>query len=441
MNHQPPIENGDSCRLFFEPTAPSHMEFSQTPYYHAQLPNYGNAVTGAHPTQTMAPGGQPSLAIQQRVGSHIVNGPLAVQSGVNGSIPGQSGVHGRLAMQPGVNGAIAVQSGLNGRLPMLSGVNGPLPVQSGRWYPPGLGGGDPSASSRSPPSHQAARPIANTGVKAAKSPGGSKAAGVVSTSPIRELHFKYRVFAHSVIYEIEKANSAKVASNDLSKATKKIISTNDVKWTASLEDYTWEEFTNTFTASLTKTSSIWGVSEFFVKNNETYDEFAAAVRASPDKKVTISISMVDPSKVIKDNDLTKDGDAELELLYAPEKQKVAKAKMHARLAMNPKADMDAVRDGSRVEELAANIIAKYGCNAETMRIKDPKDPHKSIAIHSQGLRSWSCAWVAGAPGVDIDTPPSTREFVSEDKRVYTLAEEAVRQVVAGRQRLRTPSTS
>ncbi|KAI7936164.1 hypothetical protein MJO29_015467 [Puccinia striiformis f. sp. tritici] len=459
---QPPIENGDSCRLFFEPTAPSHMEFSQTPYYHAQLPNYGNAVTGAHPTQTMAPGGQPSLAIQQRVGSHIVNGPLAVQSGVNGSIPGQSGVHGRLAMQPGVNGAIAVQSGLNGRLPMLSGVNGPLPVQSGRWYPPGLGGGDPSASSRSPPSHQAARPIANTGVKAAKSPGGSKAAGVVSTSPIRELHFKYRVFAHSVIYEIEKANSAKVASNDLSKATKKIISTNDVKWTASLEDYTWEEFVPAafnmlgrhrlyldkhlyclfdenelkFQFILFRHTKYGGVSEFFVKNNETYDEFAAAVRASPDKKVTISISMVDPSKVIKDNDLTKDGDAELELLYAPEKQKVAKAKMHARLAMNPKADMDAVRDGSRVEELAANIIAKYGCNAETMRIKDPKDPHKSIAIHSQGLRSWSCAWVAGAPGVDIDTPPSTREFVSEDKRVYTLAEEAVRQ--GGRRAPKTP---
>ncbi|KAH9441092.1 hypothetical protein Pst134EB_029741 [Puccinia striiformis f. sp. tritici] len=189
---QPPIENGDSCRLFFEPTAPSHMEFSQTPYYHAQLPNYGNAVTGAHPTQTMAPGG------------------------VNGSIPGQSGVHGRLAMQPGFNLGAGIHQGWAAVIP--------------------------PASSRSPPSHQAARPIANTGVKAAKSPGGSKAAGVVSTSPIRELHFKYRVFAHSVIYEIEKANSAKVASNDLSKATKKIISTNDVKWTASLEDYTWEEF-------------------------------------------------------------------------------------------------------------------------------------------------------------------------------------------------------
>ncbi|KAH9445434.1 hypothetical protein Pst134EB_023276 [Puccinia striiformis f. sp. tritici] len=179
-----------------------------------------------------------------------------------------------------------------------------------------------------------------------------------------------------------------------------------------------------FQFSLFRHTTYGGMSNFFIKSDDCFQEFAAAARADPSSRLTIAITMKDPRKIIKQNDVLESGNLELELMYAPEKQKVIKAKRQARLAVN--ADLDAVQENSCVEELASNILAKYGCNAETMRIKDPLDPKKSIAIHSQALRAWSCAWVAGAPGVDINTPPHTRQFEPEDIRVYTLAEEAVR---------------
>ncbi|KAH9443018.1 hypothetical protein Pst134EB_027371 [Puccinia striiformis f. sp. tritici] len=181
-----------------------------------------------------------------------------------------------------------------------------------------------------------------------------------------------------------------------------------------------------FQFSLFRHSTYGGMSNFFIKSDDRFQEFAATARADPSSRLTIAITMKDPRKIIKQNDVLESGNLELELMYAPEKQKVIKAKRQARLAVNPKADLDAVHENSRVEELASNILAKYGCNAETMRIKDPLDPKKSIAIHSQALRAWSRAWVAGVPGVDINTPPRTRQFEPEDIRVYTLAEEAVR---------------
>ncbi|KAH9454907.1 hypothetical protein Pst134EA_022397 [Puccinia striiformis f. sp. tritici] len=92
---QPAIKQGDSCRLFFEPTAPPHPVLSQLAYHdprvahqaHAAspapqylnavtgVPHYANAVPGAHPTTTatMTAHPQPNLRIQPQVVSDIGN--------------------------------------------------------------------------------------------------------------------------------------------------------------------------------------------------------------------------------------------------------------------------------------------------------------------------------------------------------------------------------
>ncbi|KAH9445433.1 hypothetical protein Pst134EB_023275 [Puccinia striiformis f. sp. tritici] len=92
---QPAIKQGDSCRLFFEPTAPPHPVLSQLAYHdprvahqaHAAspapqylnavtgVPHYANAVPGAHPTTTatMTAHPQPNLQIQPQVVSDIGN--------------------------------------------------------------------------------------------------------------------------------------------------------------------------------------------------------------------------------------------------------------------------------------------------------------------------------------------------------------------------------
>ncbi|POW06502.1 hypothetical protein PSHT_10320 [Puccinia striiformis] len=354
------------------------------------VPHYANAVPGAHPTTTvtMTAHPQPNLRIQPQVVSLIGN------------------AHGGQ---------------------MLPGFGNQYAGESVRFLPPG----------------SAVRMVAN--------PGGAFAA--LQPAPQNATNGStYSVFVHSTTHEIEKFNSAKAPANDLNKSTLRIFSTDDIGWPASLDHYTWDSFVPAafdmlgktrqylgehlhhlfgegelaFQFSLFRHSTYGGMSNFFIKSDDRFQEFAATARADPSSRLTIAITMKDPRKIIKQNDVLESGNLELELMYAPEKQKVIKAKRQARLAVNPKADLDAVHENSRVEELASNILAKYGCNAETMRIKDPLDPKKSIAIHSQALRAWSRVWVAGVPGVDINTPPRTRQFEPEDIRVYTLAEEAVR---------------
>ncbi|KAI7942693.1 hypothetical protein MJO28_012720 [Puccinia striiformis f. sp. tritici] len=228
----------------------------------------------------------------------------------------------------------------------------------------------------------------------------------------------YSVFVHSTTHEIEKFNSAKAPANDLNKSTLRIFSTGDIGWPASLDNYTWdsslpaafdmlgktrqyldkhlhhffEEGELAFQFSLFRHTTHGGMSNFLIKSDKRFQEFAAAARADPSSRLTIAITMKNPRKIIKQNDVLESGNLELELMYAPEKQKVIKAKGQARLAVNPKADLDAVRENSRVEELASNILAKDGCNAETMRIKDPLDPRIRLPFT---VRHCGCGAVRG----------------------------------------------
>ncbi|KAI7963900.1 hypothetical protein MJO29_004327 [Puccinia striiformis f. sp. tritici] len=186
-------------------------------------------------------------------------------------------------------------------------------------------------------------------------PGGSK-----PSPPRTKLFFKYSVFVHSTTHEIEKFNSAKAPANDLNKSTLRIFSTGDIGWPASLDNYTWdsslpaafdmlgktrqyldkhlhhffEEGELAFQFSLFRHTTHGGMSNFLIKSDERFQEFAAAARADPSSRLTIAITMKNPRKIIKQNDVLESGNLELELMYAPEKQKVIKAKGQACLAVN-----------------------------------------------------------------------------------------------------------
>ncbi|KAI7956907.1 hypothetical protein MJO28_004002 [Puccinia striiformis f. sp. tritici] len=336
----PAIEQGDSCRLFFKPTAPPHPAHAATPapqYSNAVtgVPHYANAVPGAHPTTTatMTAHPQPNLRIQPQVVSDIGNAHAGqLVSGFGNQYAGEL----VCLLPPGSAVHMVVNPG--GAFPALQ----PAPQNA-----------------------------TNTST-VAKRVGVPKQPEVPSP-PRTELFFKYSVFVHSTTHEIEKFNSAKAPANDLNKSTLRIFSTGDIGWPASLDNYTWdsslpaafdmlgktrqyldkhlhhffEEGELAFQFSLFRHTTHGGMSNFLIKSDKRFQEFAAAARADPSSRLTIAITMKNPRKIIKQNDVLESGNLELELMYAPEKQKVIKAKGQARLAVNPKADLDAVRENSR----------------------------------------------------------------------------------------------
>ena len=100
--------------------------------------------------------------------------------------------------------------------------------------------------------------------------------------------------------------------------------------------------------------------------------------------------------------------------------------------MQPKADTTSAGAVKIVSEITAHIIEVYGGNTESMRIKYPNDPLKSIRITQQNLWIWARAILHNAPNVDLDHPPKTSHFGVEDIQVHTLAEHASKLASCGR---------
>ncbi|KAA1069431.1 hypothetical protein PGT21_024280 [Puccinia graminis f. sp. tritici] len=193
------------------------------------------------------------------------------------------------------------------------------------------------------------------------------------------------------------------------------------------------------------------ISHYYVTCDEEWKVFVnvACHKDNLAKKIIIKLLMDDPRKTVKAAESAKKQTNNLVAQYGSKPEQIAMERLHSRLAKNvsnrsalwahwldselaplsfiqPKADLDAKGRVQKIADLSTYICEKYGANAESMRIKDPDDPEKSIRITSNGLGIWGRALFKELKGVDFDRPPKTDDFISEPITVYTRDEEAAR---------------
>ncbi|EFP92186.1 uncharacterized protein PGTG_18083 [Puccinia graminis f. sp. tritici CRL 75-36-700-3] len=161
---------------------------------------------------------------------------------------------------------------------------------------------------------------------------------------------------------------------------------------------------------------------YYVKDDAGFSPFVQAVNNATNKAM-IKIIMDDPTRSAKDSEEAKKVADSLALNYADEDTRLALQRVHTRLAANPKADV------------------KYGCDAESMRVRNPDNPKRSIRVTTDALRAWSRAMLHGAPGVNFDNPPKCKECIPEDVAVLTLDELASKQEARMSRHTRTSSPS
>ncbi|KAA1121088.1 hypothetical protein PGTUg99_010497 [Puccinia graminis f. sp. tritici] len=164
---------------------------------------------------------------------------------------------------------------------------------------------------------------------------------------------------------------------------------------------------------------------YFATNDEDFAPFVQAFGNNSTNKAMIKIIMEDPNRSAKDSEEAKKVNDSLALNYADEDTRLALQRVHTRLAVN--SDVSAQERGRLVAEITRHIKGKYGCDAESMRVRDPEDPKRSIRVTTEALRAWSRAMLHGAPGVDLDNPPKCKECTPEDVAVLTLDEMAAKQ--------------
>jgi hypothetical protein len=75
-----------------------------------------------------------------------------------------------------------------------------------------------------------------------------------------------------------------------------------------------------------------------------------------------------------------------------------------------------------ISNLTNHIIDTYGCDAEALAVRDPRDASRSIRISRGGLYKWSRAMMHNAPGVDKNHPPQTPDFESVPYPISTIEE-------------------
>ncbi|OAV86084.1 hypothetical protein PTTG_30090 [Puccinia triticina 1-1 BBBD Race 1] len=168
-------------------------------------------------------------------------------------------------------------------------------------------------------------------------------------------------------------------------------------------------------------------SNAMVTSKADFAQFAGAVMENPLSKVQVKISMNDPRRTAREQQQERAQQDTLAMSYGPEDTRLALERAQARLALNPRADVNAARRLTILADLTRHLIAKYGGNAESLRIQDPQDANRSIRVGRECLHTWSRAILHDAPGVDFDHPPRGPEFIIENVRVPTLAELAAQQ--------------
>ncbi|KAA1137046.1 hypothetical protein PGTUg99_013128 [Puccinia graminis f. sp. tritici] len=132
------------------------------------------------------------------------------------------------------------------------------------------------------------------------------------------------------------------------------------------------------------------IGHYYVTCDEEWKVFVnvACHKDNLAKKIFIKLLMDDPRKTVKAAVSDQKQTDNLVAQYGSKSEQIALERLQSRLAKNPKADVDAKGRVQKIADLSTYICEKYGANAESMRIKDPDDPEKSIRITSNGLSIW-----------------------------------------------------
>ncbi|EFP79458.1 uncharacterized protein PGTG_05779 [Puccinia graminis f. sp. tritici CRL 75-36-700-3] len=170
------------------------------------------------------------------------------------------------------------------------------------------------------------------------------------------------------------------------------------------------------------------IGHYYVTCDEQWKVFVnvACHKENLAKKIFIKLLMDDPRKTVKAAESAKKQNNNLVAQYGTNPERIAMERLNSCLAKNTKADTDAKDRVQKVADLSTYICKKYGANSESLRIKDPDNPERSIRLTSNGLGIWGRALFKKADGVDFDRPPQTDDFVSEPITVFTRDEEAAR---------------
>ncbi|KNZ48967.1 hypothetical protein VP01_5291g1 [Puccinia sorghi] len=82
-----------------------------------------------------------------------------------------------------------------------------------------------------------------------------------------------------------------------------------------------------------------------------------------------------------------------------------------------KADTESAGAIKLVADITAPIIEVYGGNTESMRVKDPLDPTRSVRVNWQNLWVWARALQMGVKDVDLDKPPTSTSIIARRARL------------------------
>ncbi|PLW18587.1 hypothetical protein PCANC_09207 [Puccinia coronata f. sp. avenae] len=257
--------------------------------------------------------------------------------------------------------------------------------------------------------------------------------------PLRPIHINYMVYNR--IAPTPLAGRKKGTA----KGWEKVTPAEDIVWKTLITNWTWAQVKaqvidlihiprKQLVAHITAQDSLGTLRWFcIILNHRTYGTksnysvtsdanfanfapFAKAVTQSPMGKVIIKITMDNPDLRAK----AKAQDDNLAMNYGPDDKRRALELIKTRQAVNTKADVNAGDTSAFVADITVHINKWYGLESETMRIKDPKDPKKSIRIDRQNIWVWARAMQHRDPGVDLDHPPETSQFQSENKAILTV---------------------
>ncbi|PLW30113.1 hypothetical protein PCASD_16734 [Puccinia coronata f. sp. avenae] len=312
--------------------------------------------------------------------------------------------------------------------------------------PPG-GHGPPAAGSHAN----------NRGLSAAQPQGGPPSAPPAATPPAstnierraimpppeptsaRVLHLDYVVYIQSVTNELTKAhsNQAPPASKDWVKSVLK----GEIAWKTGMVGWNWRSFKDVLIRKLDESQPkehfgkhlsaldkdnklqwksivthhwVFGVkSQAYVSDEAGFEDFVEAVASSPLSKCTIKIVMEDPGALAKKLQMEKSAAKKLALTYGPKEDRVALERQATQLAANPKANVNSAIRVETAKNITNRVLEKYDCTAECLRIRDPNDASRSMRLTPTCLWLWARGIMDGDPGIDLDNPPITDEFVLE----------------------------
>ncbi|KAH9468099.1 hypothetical protein Pst134EA_011721 [Puccinia striiformis f. sp. tritici] len=162
-----------------------------------------------------------------------------------------------------------------------------------------------------------------------------------------------------------------------------------------------------------------------ISSDDQFSGFVSAVKKHPTWKVLVKIAMEHPASHVKVAEVQQKGNDSLKMSYATDNDRLKLQALQARKTANPKADLTASETAGIVQQIVAHIIAKYDCTSETLRVRDPDNPLRSIHVTTGLLWDWARCMQAKATHIGLDRPPAkAKDYQPEDVQVFTREEEA-----------------